>query len=409
MVNGHADMFTKINRSYLEENKAAKVFVTAHIDVKSSTPARTLTCFLIDCSGSMRGKPLHYAKEAVKSGIDSLGPTDFVSVISFSNKPRIVIPTTQVASKYSLMNAIDRLNAGGATRMYSALESAGKEITRVYQPGIIPQIVLLTDGAPTDKVPVGKYIDAASHFFMNGGISFSAVGTQQYNDEYIIPMSNSGGGFWYHITQFEGVSRAFRDSVKKITSCVVHRPILWFNPKNGAIIEDVYMVEPFSRRLPVLNNMGVPYCALPNLTADVGKYMFTARVSLPSGTQEGVDILDTKLVEGDYLISEDSISVDYTSDRMLIMDEDAPTRLIHRVTQIQSLAEEAALTGNQELTKTVQEDIKTLIEGGDLEGVENIEDFKEKLTQADNVTRVESVDQRKEQISEMRGYQKDME
>jgi len=408
MVNGHVDMFTKVNRSYLQENKAAKVFVTAHIDVKSSMAARTLTCFLIDCSGSMTGRPLHYAKEAVKSGIDALGSTDFVSVISFSNKPRIVIPTTQVVDKYALMAAVDKLNARGPTRMYRALESAGKEITRVYQPGIIPQIVLLTDGAPTDKVSVEQYIDAASHFFMNGGISFSAVGTQQYNDEYIIPMSNSGGGFWYHITQLEGVSSAFRDAVKKITSCVVHRPILWFKPKNGARIEDVYMVEPFSKILPVLNSSGVPYCALPNLTADVGKYMFTARVSLPSGTQEGVDVLDTKLVEGDTLISEDSISVDYTSDRTLIMDEDTPTRLIHKVTQIQSLAEEAALTGDQTLTKTVQEEIKTLIEGGDLEGVENIEDFKEKLTQADNVTRVESADQRKEQISEMRGYQKDM-
>ena len=99
------------------------------------------------------------------------------------------------------------------------------------------------------------------------------------------------------------------------------------------------------------------------------------------------------------------IMVDYTSDRTLIMDEDAPTRLIHRVTQIQSLAEEAALTGNEELTRIVQEDIKTLIQDGD---VANIEDFKQKLTKADNVTRVESVEERKEQISEMRGYQKNI-
>jgi len=128
-------------------------------------------------------------------------------------------------------------------------------------------------------------------------------------------------------------------------------------------------------------------------------------MSLPPGTEEGVEILETKLVEGSALISEDMIMVDYTSDRTLIMDEDAPTRLIHRVTQIQSLAEEAALTGNEELTRIVQEDIKTLIQDGD---VENIEDFKQKLTKADNVTRVESVEERKEQISEMRGYQKNI-
>ena len=405
MVNGHVDMFTKVNRSYLEAEKSAKVFVTSHIDVKDASPARTLTCFLIDTSGSMTGRPLHYAKEAVKSGIDALGPNDFVSVISFSNKCKVIIPTTQVANKLSLMNAVDKLNSGGSTKMYKALEAAGNEITRVYQPGIIPQIVLLTDGAPTDKIPVSQYIDAASHFFLNGGISFSTVGISNYNDEYIIPMSNLGGGFWYHIANVEGISNAFRDSVKKISACVVHRPILWFNPKNGASIDEIYMVEPFSKSLPMQSSEGTPFCALPNLTGDVGEYIFTAKMSLPPGTEEGVEILETKLVEGSALISEDMIMVDYTSDRTLIMDEDAPTRLIHRVTQIQSLAEEAALTGNEELTRIVQEDIKTLIQDGD---VENIEDFKQKLTKADNVTRVESVEERKEQISEMRGYQKNI-
>ena len=196
MVNGSVDMFLKVNRSYLQENKPAKLFVTAHIDVKRTSMARTLTCFLIDTSGSMQGGPLHYAKEAVKSGIDSLGTNDFVSVIAFDTKTKIVIPTTQVINKMEINNEIDRLTAGGSTRMYSALESAGSEITRVYQPGIVPQIVLLTDGAPTDKVPVDQYVSAANHFFQNGGISFSAVGTANYNEQYIIPMANAGGGFW---------------------------------------------------------------------------------------------------------------------------------------------------------------------------------------------------------------------
>ena len=34
MVNGHVDMFTKVNSSYLQAEKSAKVFVTSHIDVK---------------------------------------------------------------------------------------------------------------------------------------------------------------------------------------------------------------------------------------------------------------------------------------------------------------------------------------------------------------------------------------
>ena len=68
------------------------------------------------------------------------------------------------------MNAIDGLILD-STKMYKALEAAGNEITRVYQPGIIPQIILLTDGAPTDKIPTTQYKEAAS-FFLNGGITF---------------------------------------------------------------------------------------------------------------------------------------------------------------------------------------------------------------------------------------------
>ena len=69
------------------------------------------------------------------------------------------------------------------------------------------------------------------------------------------------------------------------------------------------------------------------------------------------------------------------------------------------MAEEAAVR-RPRIDTNCPENIKTLIEDGD---VDNIEDFKEKLTQADNVTRVENTEERKEQISEMRGYQKNME
>ena len=76
------------------------------------------------------------------------------------------------------------------------------------------------------------------------------------------------------------------------------------------------MVKPFSKSLPLQSSQGTPFCALPNLTADIGDYSFTAKLTLPPGTEEGVEILDTKLVEGSNLISEDTVMVDYTSDKL---------------------------------------------------------------------------------------------
>jgi len=100
---------------------------------------------LLDTSGSMGGKPLAQAKKVVSLLVDSLGERDRLEMIEFSstarawqNEPAAVTADT----KKSAAAWLKKLEAGGATEMYSAIVQA----LRALRPGAQRQVVLVTDG-----------------------------------------------------------------------------------------------------------------------------------------------------------------------------------------------------------------------------------------------------------------------
>lgn len=113
---------------------------------------------LLDTSGSMSGEPI----EAVKNGVQILVSTlrqdpyaletAFLSVITFDNSARQVIPLTELASFQ-----VPVLQARGTTALGEALallaERVGAEVVRTTADSKgdwKPLVFLMTDGSPTD-------------------------------------------------------------------------------------------------------------------------------------------------------------------------------------------------------------------------------------------------------------------
>ena len=83
--------------------------------------------FVIDCSGSMDGRPLEQAKEAVATALDRLAPTDTFQIIRFSDHAsrfgRAPVPATgenlAAARRY-----LSELDADGGTEMIEGIRAA---------------------------------------------------------------------------------------------------------------------------------------------------------------------------------------------------------------------------------------------------------------------------------------------
>jgi Ca-activated chloride channel family protein len=104
--------------------------------------------FILDTSGSMRGKKIAQAKEALKYCLDNLNPQDMFNLIRFSSDVEVFSKEMVKVSDKTKKEAeefIEKLQAEGGTNIQEALLTAVKE-QKDKRPHII---IFLTDGLPT--------------------------------------------------------------------------------------------------------------------------------------------------------------------------------------------------------------------------------------------------------------------
>ena len=116
--------------------------------------------FIIDTSGSMQGQSMNQAREALQMALNRLKPGDRFNVIQFNSVTDKLFPDAVPVDAQTLGRAreyVSRLQATGGTEMLPALRAAlnGRE-----NPGLIRQVLFLTDGAVGNEQQLFEFIKA---------------------------------------------------------------------------------------------------------------------------------------------------------------------------------------------------------------------------------------------------------
>ena len=99
---------------------------------------------VIDKSGSMGGEKIEMAKEAAKSAAELLGPRDQLGVIAFEGNFYWVSDLQSASNKARIIDDISRIEAGGGTVMYPAMEEAYNSLLGATAK--LKHVIVLTDG-----------------------------------------------------------------------------------------------------------------------------------------------------------------------------------------------------------------------------------------------------------------------
>ena len=174
-------------------------------------PAASLT-FVIDTSGSMQMENrLELVKDALRVLVGGLRADDSVAIVEFGSRARVVLEPTSAAEPEVILDAIDRLTAGGSTNAQAGLELGYDLAVRGRRRGAVDRVVLASDGVAnvglTDAEAILRRIDRE----VDAGVDLVAVGVGMgnFNDVLLEQLANRGNGFYAYINDRRDAERLF--------------------------------------------------------------------------------------------------------------------------------------------------------------------------------------------------------
>jgi Ca-activated chloride channel homolog len=180
------------------------------IDYKNLKPSNLV--FLLDVSGSMSDKnKLGLVKRSVKLMLDNLGNEDKISIVVYAGAAGEVLPPTSATEKTAIINALDKLEAGGSTAGGEGIELAYKLAKENLLPEGNNRVILCTDGdfniGTSSTGDLVRLIEEKRKD--NIYLTICGYGMGNYKDGRMEQISNAGNGNYFYIDNIAEAEKVF--------------------------------------------------------------------------------------------------------------------------------------------------------------------------------------------------------
>ncbi len=173
-------------------------------------PDAALT-FVIDVSSSM-AEPgrLDLVKDAMRTLVDQLRPTDSVAIVTFSDEAEVVQPMTPVRERADLHAAVDRLVTEGSTNLEAGLVLGYDTARAGFREGASNRVVLLSDALANVGSTTAEPILARVREQAGKGIALLGGGVgSEYGDALMEQLTDQGDGFTAYVSELGEARRLF--------------------------------------------------------------------------------------------------------------------------------------------------------------------------------------------------------
>ena len=158
--------------------------------------------FLIDVSGSMDSPDkLPLLKKAFKLLVKELRDEDRVAIVVYAGSSGLVLPSTPGSEKQKILEALERLQAGGSTAGAAGLKLAYKVATENFKTEGNNRIILATDGDFNVGISSNAEMERLIEQEREKGIFISVLGfgTGNYMDDKMEIIADKGNGNYAYI------------------------------------------------------------------------------------------------------------------------------------------------------------------------------------------------------------------
>ncbi|MGI8965268.1 MAG: YfbK domain-containing protein, partial [Limisphaerales bacterium] len=162
--------------------------------------------FLIDVSGSMSpAERLPLIKQALRMLVKRMTENDRVAMVVYASSSGTVLESTSCANKEKILEAIDRLEAGGSTNGGEGIQRAYDLASENFIKGGVNRVILCTDGDFNVGITSQNDLLDLIKQKAKSGVFLSAlgVGTDNFKDALMQKLADSGNGNYHYIDTME--------------------------------------------------------------------------------------------------------------------------------------------------------------------------------------------------------------
>ncbi len=234
---GPFSFYTEVGPSPFDANKqiAFVRVMTDEVD-KSELPASNLV-FLIDTSGSMEAyDKLPLLKEAFGLLVETLDGDDRVSIVTYAGSSEVVISGVPGNDKSTILNAINRLTAGGSTAGADGINTAYALAEEYYLRGGNNRVILATDGDFNVGISSVSELEGFISEKRDSGMYLSVLGfgTGNLQDSTMETLAKNGNGNYSYIDSVDTAKKVLVDELGSNLFTVADdvKAQVEFNPAN---------------------------------------------------------------------------------------------------------------------------------------------------------------------------------
>jgi Ca-activated chloride channel homolog len=168
--------------------------------------------FLIDVSGSMMpANKLPLVKQAFRLLVNELREQDRVALVVYAGSAGLVLPSTSAADKQTILDAIERLEAGGSTAGGAGIQLAYKVAKDNFRADGNNRVILATDGdfnvGVSNTADLVRFVEERRA----DGIALSVLGFGMGNikDSRLEQLADKGNGNYAYIDDLLEARKVF--------------------------------------------------------------------------------------------------------------------------------------------------------------------------------------------------------
>ncbi len=201
-------------------HQLVRIALQAHRIEVEKLPANNLV-FLIDVSGSMSSaNKLPLVKQSLHLLVNQMREQDHIALVVYAGSAGLVLPSTSGADKAAIVQAIDRLEAGGSTAGGAGLELAYRTAQEHFRRDGNNRVVLASDGdfnvGPSSDAEMERLIEAKRR---DGTyLTVLGFGTGNLQDAKMEKLAKAGNGNYAYI---DNIHEARKTLVREMGATLV--------------------------------------------------------------------------------------------------------------------------------------------------------------------------------------------